>query len=1117
MSSTNTSERDIEQRLEEHFADALERITSLSLQINNASNLIDMLSIAVQQARELLSGDRALIYQFLPDGDGVVMAESVGEGWRAILGELIGDPCFPRKYAQLYQEGRCHAIEDTHIQQMQPCYAELLAKMQVRASLIMPILVGSQPHLFGLLIIHQCDRPRQWQPLEISLLRNITTQLGIALGNAKFFDTDGDRGDRPNCELALHQSETRQRAILRAMPDLLLRVSHDGLCLDFMASSIAKENQFVPIRQHLSEVLPPELLQRQLQAIAQAITTNQLQIYEHQLLKFGNLAYEEVRVAAINENEALVIVRDITDRVISENCLEQISRHVPGVIYQYHLRPDGSSHFPYASQGIRDIYNVSPEDVCEDASVVFARLYPEDVELVVKTIAESSQNLTVWQCEYRVQFDEQRIIWVQGRATPQRQVDGSILWHGYINEITDRKLDELALQESRAKLREAYNEQKALFAAMSDVVLVRNAEGNCLKVVPTQTTNLRGNPEEIIKQSIYEELPPPTAQIIVNAIKQSLATQKIVSCEYSFDIHGREVWVDANISPISEHRVIQFARDITVRKQIEIALRESEARFQELVNIVPCVIYTLVKTVNGANRFEYLSPVFEKILEIPVTEAYQNAEVVFDLIHPDDRQNYLDTVQHSLSTMQPLFFEGRIIAPSGKIKWLRVNSCPIVRENGEIFRHGVLVDITNLKQTELELAKAKLDAEAATKAKSEFLANMSHEIRTPMNGVLGIAELLAATGLTAEQQNLVQTIQDSGNTLLAIVNDILDFSKIEAGMMTLEAKEFVLDDILSSVCKILEKQALDKQIQLDYAIAPHLPSKFIGDRTRLYQILLNLIGNALKFTQIGHVAISIRGRSPVNTQTEPYQLIFEVRDTGIGIQRKYLAELFQAFTQVDASTSRKYGGTGLGLAITKRLVELMGGTIWVESLGHVGGNPPLNWLPTSASQGSTFYFAINLFTSSATLQPQKPQMAITIDAEMAAKFPLRILLVEDNIFNQKIASLTLEKLGYQADIAHNGLEAIRMVEQENYDLVLMDVHMPEIDGLTATQLIRRSCKYRPWIVAMTANVLPEDRKACFEAGMNDYLSKPFKVKDIVQILLTYMRNNMEGDPTLADL
>jgi|GEM_PF-2951578 len=981
MSLISASERNIEPRLEEHFADALERITFLSLQINNASNLLDMLSVAVQQSRELLNGDRALIYQFLLDGDGVVMAESVGEGWRAILGELIGDPCFPRKCSQLYQEGRLSIIEDTHIQPMEPCYADLLARMQVRANLVMPILVGSQAHLFGLLIMQQCDRPRQWQPIEISLLRNITTQLGIALHNLtegkqakecsikddserrqfalescgdgvwdwnvqtnevffshrwkamigfeddeisnnfsewdirihpddrekaytevdkhfrgetqqyeiehrlqckdgsykwilargrifslaadgsplRFVGTHVDISDRKSSELALHQSETRQRAILTAMPDLLLRVSRDGLCLDFMSSAIAEENQFEPIRQHLSEVLPPKLLQRQLQAIELAIATNQLQIYEHQLLKLGNLAYEEVRVAAINENEALIIVRDITNRVISENCLEQISRHVPGVIYQYHLRTDGSSHFPYASQGIRDIYNVSPEDVCEDASIVFARLYPEDVELVVKTIAESSQNLTVWQCEYRVQFDEQRIIWVQGRATPQRQVDGSTLWHGYINEITDRKL------------------------------------------------------------------------------------------------------------------------------------------------------------------------------------------------------------------------------------------------------------------AELDLAKAKLDAEAATKAKSEFLANMSHEIRTPMNGVLGIAELLAATGLTAEQQNLIQIIQHSGNTLLAIVNDILDFSKIEAGMMTLEAKEFVLDDILSSVCRILEKQALDKQIQLDYAIAPHLPRKFIGDRTRLYQILLNLIGNAVKFTQIGQVAIAVRGRSPVNTQTEPYQLIFEVRDTGIGIQRKYLAELFQAFTQVDASTSRKYGGTGLGLAITKRLVELMGGTIWVESFGHVGGSPPLNWLPVSASQGSTFYFAISLFANSATLQPQKTEIAITIDAEMAVKFPLRVLLVEDNIFNQKIASLILEKLGYQADIAHNGLEAIGMVEQENYDLVLMDVHMPEMDGLTATQIIRRSCKYRPWIVAMTANVLPEDRQACFEAGMNDYLSKPFKVKDIVQVLSAYMRNNMEGDPTLADL
>ncbi len=1343
----------------------LDRITSLSLQINNASNSINMLNVTVQQAREILGGDRVLIYQFLPDGDGVVMAESVGGDWNPILGELIDDPCFPCKYAKLYQEGRFSIIEDTHTKPMEPCYADLLARMQVRANLVMPILVGSPPsvHLFGLLIIHQCDRPRQWQPLEISLLRNITTQLGIALGGIterkareytlkkvdaerrqlaiessgdgiwdwnfqtnefflspqwkaifgfedreisnKFIEwfgriypedkkrayqefsqhfrgiterytseyrlrckdgsykwilsrgkvlarsADGlplrmigtivDISDRKRIELAWQESEVQQKAILEAIPDLLLRVRCDGSCLD----SINDKNQFVPIQHHLSEVLSPDLLQRQLQAIEQAISTKEVQVYEHQLIKFGRLAYEEVRIKAINDNEALVIVRDITSRIELAHRLEQISHHIPGVVYQYHLRTDGSSHFPYASQGIRDIYNISPEDACEDASVVFTRLYREDLELVVKTIAESSQNLTLWECEYRVQFDDGRIIWVHGRATPKRQADGSILWHGYINEITHRKRTEFALKESEAKLREAYEEQNALFAAMNDVVLVRNAEGNCLKVVSTTTPVLLGTPEEVISKSIYEEIPQSAASIIVRAIREALTTKKIVSCEYSFDINGKEVWAEANISPISEDKVIQFARDITERKQSEFALRESETRFQELVNLSPCVIYTLVNTANGASRFEYLSPTFEEIHEVSVAEAYKNAAAIFNAMHPDDRQGYQDAVIHSLNTLQPFQHEWRIITPSGKTKWLRSNACLIRRENGEIVRHGVVIDISDLKQAEaelkkvsnrlvlslksgaigcwdwdisqntliwsdrmyelygiakqsdlldydvwadrvhpddrdycnamlqqvflgnaeydiefrvihpdlnihfikaygtvvrnaqgnpqsiiginfditdrklaeIELAKAKEEAEAATKAKSKFLANMSHELRTPMNGVLGIAELLAATNLTAEQRNLVQIIQDSSDTLLAVVNDILDFSKIEAGMMTLEAIEFVLDDILSSICKLLNKQALDKHIQLDYSIASHLRIKFIGDSRRLYQILLNLIGNAIKFTQTGHVAISINGKSPVNNKTEPYKLTFAVRDTGIGIQREYLAELFQAFTQADGSISRRYGGTGLGLAITKRLVELMGGTIWAESIGHVGGNPPLNWLPTLDSQGSTFYFAIGLLSSSAIHQlPQVLDIStLPINAQMAEQFPLRILLVEDNLFNQKIASLTLQRLGYQADIANNGLEALNIGQQKVYDLVLMDVHMPEMDGLTATKLIRRNVTYYPWIVAMTADVLPEDRQACFDAGMNDYLSKPFKIQDVVQIFSTYIQSK-ECDPTLLD-
>ena len=1244
-----------------HLEKILERITSLSLEISKASNLIDMLNITVQQARDLLEGDRALIYQFLPDGDGVVMAESVGEGWTAILGELIGDR-FASKYAQLYQNGRCSVIEDTHTNPMEHCYADLLARMQVRANLVMPILVGSQAHLFGLLIVHQCDRPRQWQPSEISLLRNITTQLAIALhynpnlqpssfsenpqvhlpvfpsasdrivahradsqqteqelifwkelllqalsegsplaflvvdnrtdnilyfnhrfceiwdighleakmqrgdlknndiipdcipliadlpafidsckplqseenraviedeirftdkriirrfsnqirdrqdryfgrlyifediterrqtenvakanaereqyalegsgegiwdwnvqtnevffsprwkailgfedseikndfsewdirlhpddresayaeiakhlrGETKqyeiehrlqckdgsykwilaraqilsrtadgapllFAGTHVDISDRKRIELALQESEAQQRAILEALPDLLLRVRRDGSCLDFIGSAITDKNQFVPIHRHLSEVLPPDLLQRQLQAIEQAIATHELQIYNHQLIKFGQLAHEEVRVKALNDNEALVIVRDITAQIELGHRLEEISHQISGMIYQYHLRTDGSSHFPYASQGIRDIYGVSPEEVLEDASIVFTRLHPEDLAYVAKTIAESSQNLTVWQCEYRVQFDDGRIIWVHGRATPERQADGSTLWHGYINEITERK-------------------------------------------------------------------------------------------------------------------------------QIEIALRESESRFKELADNAPVLIW-----LSGLDKLCYY---FNKTwLDFTGrTTEQEHGNGWAEGVHPDDFQFCLHTYVQAFETRQKFEMEYRLRRFDGEYRWLLDTGVPRFDPNGEFLGYiGSCIDISDRKLAEVELAKAKEDAEAATKAKSKFLANMSHELRTPMNGVLGIAELLAATNLTAEQQNLVQIIQHSGDTLLAVVNDVLDFSKIEAGMMTLEAKEFVLDDILSSLCKLLNKQALDKQIQLDYAIPSHLPSQFIGDRTRLHQILLNLIGNAIKFTQSGHVAIAVKGQSP-NSKAEPYQLTFAVRDTGLGIQREYLAELFQAFTQADASISRKYGGTGLGLAITKRLVELMGGTIWAESFGNVGGNPPLNWLPTLDSQGSTFYFAIALFPSFSTPQTAKlDSSTLPIDAQMAEQFPLRILLVEDNLFNQKIASLTLKKLGYQADLANNGLEAIAAIQEKIYDLVLMDVQMPEMDGLTATRHICQNLIERPWIVAMTANVLPEDRQACFDAGMNDYISKPFKVQDIVQILSTLKCNNM---------
>lgn len=792
--------------------------------------------------------------------------------------------------------------------------------------------------------------------------------------------------------------------------------------------------------------------------------------------------------------EVLAITRDITERKLIEERLQQsewqmrlITDHTSDFISRH--KASGDLNYLYASPACKALLGYEPEEMLGKEGLHF--VHPEDHSklydylLMIENNPSDSETVI-----FRFRCKDGTYMWSETICRYTYDDQGELEYIVAVSrDITERREQEKRMEASESRYKSLFEHNPLGINALS-------LDGKYLGMNASME-NILGYSYEDLKDSTFVPVVYPADLDKTNyhfglAIQGETQTYEVRTIHkegHVVELHVTNVPIYVDNEVVGVYGIIN---DITERNHYLTQIKELSNQQELILNSVSEGIFGI--DLEGNTTF--INPAGSAMLGYEVGSMMDKDQLrQIEQSQPDGSPALAgDTpILRSLADGQPLYREEAVLWRQDNSSFLASYRVTPIIDNGE--RVGAVIVFQD-RTEENEVIRAREIAEQADRAKSEFLAIISHELRTPMNGMIGMIELLFDTLETEEQREYAEIIIDSNNALLKILNELLDFSKIEAGHMELEYSEVNIQHLFSQVTDIFAMPVLEKKLFMNTHIDAKLPPYIIGDEARLRQVLINLVGNAVKFTDHGGVLVSVHLKPQSNPQL--IMMEFSVQDTGHGIPEDQQAKLFQPFSQIGTATNRRYGGTGLGLSICKKIIELMGGSIRVES---------------NANRGATFSFTLTL---NAADYPDLPAIVEALpevaSAPVSLYGPLRILVAEDNTTNQKVLLTILSKRGYQADLVENGAEAVEAASRKRYDLIFMDVNMPIMDGMEATRRIRKQLPREPVpiIVAVTAFARKEERLLCMESGMQDFVSKPLRVSDIEMQLekwSEYIRSN----------